>query len=59
MDDYNGNYGINGGGGRGADFDVIPIRDEYASSIYDVRHRFTFLGGYEFPFGKGDKWLNR
>ncbi|HXW92914.1 MAG TPA: carboxypeptidase regulatory-like domain-containing protein [Terriglobales bacterium] len=60
MDDYNGNYGINGGGGgRGADFDVIPIRDEYASSIYDVRHRFTFLGGYELPFGKGRRWLNR
>jgi len=60
MDDYNGNYGINGGGGgRGADFNVVPIRDEYASSIYDVRHRFTFLGGYEFPFGKGRRWLDR
>ena len=31
---------------------------DYASSTYDVRHRVTFLGGYDLPFGKGQRFLS-
>jgi Carboxypeptidase regulatory-like domain len=37
---------------------LIPFIDEYTNSVFDVRHRFTINGNYEFPVGKGRKWLN-
>lgn len=37
---------------------LIPIEQEYATSPFDVRHRVTFLGTYELPFGQGHARLN-
>ena len=32
-------------------------RNERGLTVNDVRHRFTFSGMYELPFGKGRRWL--
>ncbi len=37
---------------------LIPVIDEFTSSVYDVRNRFTLNGNYLLPFGKGRTWLN-
>jgi len=37
---------------------LIPYRDEYTNSVYDVRHRVTLNGNYELPFGRGKRFLN-
>ncbi len=37
---------------------LIPYRDEYTNSVYDVRNRFTLNGNYELPVGKGKRFLN-
>ena len=37
---------------------LIPYRDEYTNSVYDVRHRFTINGNYELPVGKGKRFLS-
>ncbi len=37
---------------------LIPFIDEYTNSVYDVRHRFTFNGNYELPFGRGKAFLH-
>ena len=58
LDDTAGN-GIEGGK-NATNALVCPVRlCDYASSIYDVRHRVTFLGGYDLPFGRNQKYLNR
>ena len=36
---------------------LIPLRDEFTSSAFDVRQRFTFNGFYELPFGSGKPFL--
>ena len=36
---------------------LIPFIDEFTNSPYDIRHRFTFNGNYQLPFGRGKKWL--
>jgi hypothetical protein len=38
---------------------LIPLGYEYGNSPYDVRHRVTFNGNYQLPFGTGRKYLNR
>jgi Carboxypeptidase regulatory-like domain len=38
---------------------LIPFRDEYTNSVFDVRNRFTLNGNYELPFGKGRAFLNQ
>jgi hypothetical protein len=38
---------------------LIPYRDEYTNSVYDVRHRFTINGNYELPIGRGRRFLNQ
>jgi hypothetical protein len=38
---------------------IIPVSDEYTNSTYDVRHRFTFNGNYQLPYGKGKAHLNQ
>lgn len=38
---------------------ILPISDEMRNSAFDVRHRFTFDGNYELPFGQGRRFLNR
>jgi hypothetical protein len=37
---------------------IVPASLDYASSPFDVRHRFTFNGTYDLPFGKGRKYAN-
>lgn len=37
-------------------FLLIPINDEYTNSGWDTRHRFTFGGVYDLPFGKGRRY---
>ena len=38
---------------------IIPLRDEWSQSGFDTRHRITFNGGYQLPFGKGRAYLNQ
>lgn len=38
---------------------LIPIADEYTNSSIDVRHRFTFNGSYQLPFGRGLAHMNK
>ena len=40
-------------------FLLIPINQEYTNSGWDTRHRFTFTGVYDLPFGAGRKYLNQ
>jgi len=51
------NPGIGGGPGY-RNTNLIPLKDEMTSSNYDVRHRLTFNGLYDLPFGKGRKFIN-
>jgi hypothetical protein len=37
---------------------IIPVIDELTNSAYDVRHRFTFNGNYQLPFGRDRAHLN-
>jgi hypothetical protein len=37
---------------------IIPVIDELTNSAYDVRHRITFNGNYQLPFGRGRAYLN-
>ena len=37
---------------------LVPIRADYANSPFDVRHRLTFNGNYQLPFGHGRKFAN-
>jgi len=36
---------------------IIGIRPDYSNSPFDTRHRFTFTGTYELPFGTGRRYL--
>jgi hypothetical protein len=36
---------------------IVPAELDYASSPFDVRHRFTFNGSYQLPFGRGQKYV--
>jgi Carboxypeptidase regulatory-like domain len=47
-----------GGGAAYRMWNIIPIKDEVTNSNYDVRHRFSFNGSYDLPFGKGRTFLN-
>lgn len=47
-----------GGGISYRNTGLIPISDEYSQSNYDVRNRFTFVGQYALPFGRGRRFLN-
>jgi hypothetical protein len=38
---------------------LIPIKMDYSNSGFDTRHRFTFNGLYEVPFGIGRQFLNQ
>ena len=37
---------------------LIPFKYDYSNASFDVRHRFTFNGLYELPFGKGKRFIN-
>lgn len=38
---------------------LIPLNQEKANSDFDTRQRVSFNGSYEFPFGKGRRYLNQ
>jgi hypothetical protein len=52
------NPGIGGGPGY-RNTNLIPLKDEMTNSNYDVRHRFTFNGLYDLPFGLGRKYAHQ
>jgi hypothetical protein len=52
------NPGI-GGGPSDRNTNLIPLKDEMTNSNYDTRHRITFNGLYDLPFGKGRAYLNQ
>lgn len=37
----------------------LPMRIEYASSDWDVRHRFSLNGQYDLPVGRGRRYLSQ
>ena len=41
------------------DPNLIPVRQDYSNSNWDVRQRVTFNGFYELPFGVGQRFMNR
>ncbi len=47
---------LGGIGYRG--INLIGIRGDYTNSQADVRHRLTFNGYYQLPFGRGKKFLS-
>ena len=49
---------LNSGAGGYRGVNLIGIRNDYTNSSFDVRHRFTFNGFYELPFGQGKRWMN-
>lgn len=50
--------GSNGDGGYRS-LNILGIGADYGNSPFDVRHRFTFNGNYELPFGRGRAYLNQ
>src|SRR5260370_12592051 len=50
--------------GGGCVFDPFVPQDEYNPAVerglcaFDVRHRFTFSGSMELPFGSGKRFLH-
>jgi hypothetical protein len=47
------------GGGTGTPQDIRNRRADRGNSVYDIRHRATTSITHRFPFGKGQKWMNR
>ena len=52
------NPGI-GGGPPYRNTNLIPLKDEFTNSNYDIRHRVTLNGMYDLPFGKGRKYMRQ
>ena len=53
-----GNPGI-GVGPPFRNTNLIPLKDEFTNANYDIRHRITFNGSYDLPFGKGRAYVNQ
>ncbi len=49
---------LGGYGGPYRNTNLIPIKDDYSNSEFDVRQRFHFNGFYQLPFGVGHAHLN-
>jgi hypothetical protein len=58
MDDAPSALGATGDGGY-RETNLVPIIDDFANSPFDTRHRFTFNGLYDLPFGAGRAHLNQ
>ncbi len=50
---------LDGGGNIFRNALLLPVDSEYTNSDWDVRHRFTFTGDYQLPFGQGRRFLNQ
>jgi len=57
LDDAPTPLGSTGDGGY-QNTEIEPIRENYASSPFDVRQRLTFNTNYQLPFGSGQTYLN-
>ncbi|HKD59279.1 MAG TPA: carboxypeptidase regulatory-like domain-containing protein [Terracidiphilus sp.] len=57
LDDANTPLGSTGDNGQ-QNYNLIPIKNDYAQSPFDTRQRFTFNGLYELPFGKGRAYMH-
>jgi hypothetical protein len=44
--------------GGPSNYNIFGTRQGFANSPEDVRNRFTFVGNYTLPFGKGQRYLN-
>ncbi len=58
LDDANTPLGSTGDSGQ-QNYNLIPIKNDYSQSAFDTRHRFTFNGLYQLPFGTGRQFLNQ
>ncbi len=58
LDDVNTPLGSSGDSGE-RNFNLIPLNLEHSQSPWDTRHRLTFNGLYQLPFGKGHQYLNQ
>ncbi|HKS74820.1 MAG TPA: hypothetical protein VJQ82_16565, partial [Terriglobales bacterium] len=58
LDDSREPLPSNGEGGD-KNYNMFGLGVDYASSPFDVRQRFTFIGDYDLPFGKGRKYMNK
>jgi TonB dependent receptor-like, beta-barrel len=58
LDDAPDPLGSNADGGF-RNTNLIPIRDDYSNSAFDIRNRVTFNGSYEMPFGSGKTYMNK
>ena len=57
MDDSYNTGGILGGVSNFRNPNLIPVKDEYTNSGFDVRQRFTLNGFYQLPFGRGRAYM--
>ncbi|MCW5983006.1 MAG: TonB-dependent receptor [Bryobacteraceae bacterium] len=53
------NVGTEFGGGTGAPQDRRCRSCDRSNSVYDLRHRATMSYTYEFPFGRGRRWMSQ
>lgn len=58
LDDTPTPLGSTGDNGNIRQTNLIPFKDDYSNSPWDIRQRFTFNALYELPFGKGRAYLN-
>jgi hypothetical protein len=58
LDDAPTPLGSTGDGGY-RNTNLLPIKYDYSNSAWDTRHRFTFNGYYDLPFGRGRTYMNR
>lgn len=57
MDDGNTPLGSTGDNGQ-QNYNLVPIKRDFSQSPFDTRHRLTFNGLYQLPFGKGKAYLS-
>jgi len=57
LDDVDTPLGSGGDSGN-INYYLVPLHFDYSQSPWDTRHRLTFNGLYELPFGKGRQFLN-
>jgi len=58
LDNQSAITGTQAGGQIGVVMDADDRRRDYGLSAFDVRHRFSFNGIYELPFGQDKPFLN-
>jgi hypothetical protein len=57
LDDVDTPLGSTGDSGQ-VEYNLVPMSFDYSQSPWDTRHRLTFNGLYQLPFGRGRAYLN-